>query len=239
MKDGFDRFLHEMKPYISSHRSRQFSAWQLLSQIPITGEKKILDLGCGDGYAIDYAMLSQKNATGIIFPIGLDICNQKKNPALELITYDGIRFPFKDFSFDIIYCNQVLEHVRYPDILIKEVERVLRNDGVFIGSVSHIEPYHAYSIFNWTPFGLVQVFLPAGLQNIRIFPGIDGLTLLLRRITLGRFGNYFFNHQSPGNIFIQVIGRILRFSHPEINAVMLSFCGQFSFCAKKKGREQQ
>lgn len=194
---------------------------------------RILDLGCGTGNGINLQSLHNRNQNTTFDVVGLDISNTNVNKSLDLVIYDGIRIPFTNNSFDLIYCNQVLEHVRYPDEVIREISRILKPDGIFIGSVSHTEPYHAYSIFNWTPYGLIQVFLSGDFTTIRIFPGIDSMTLLIRRICLGKMGNYFFSHESPGNLIIGSIGRLLGFSHLKINGLKLSFCGQFSFCAKK------
>ncbi len=239
MKRGFLQFLYEMRPYISSHSSNQHSSGDLLLTTSLRDYTRILDLGCGKGCGIDLHSLMQKNPGITIFLVGLDISDINQNSLLELVLYDGNRIPFKDASFDIVYCNQVLEHVRYPDAVIAEVARIIKSDGFFIGSVSHTEPYHAYSIFNWTPYGLVQVFSSAGFKSIRVFSGIDSMTLLLRRISLGRFGNYFFSHESLFNIVISGIGKILRFSHPKMNALKLLFCGQFSFCAKKNSLSKE
>ena len=40
-------------------------------------------------------------------------------------TFDGVSMPFDDGSFDLVYCKQVLEHVRHPEPLLAEVRRVL------------------------------------------------------------------------------------------------------------------
>lgn len=71
--------------------------------------------------------------------------------------------PFDDGTFDVVFCRQVLEHVRHPDDVIAEVSRILRPGGIFVGSVSQLEPYHNHSIFNWTSYGVVSVFEAYGL----------------------------------------------------------------------------
>lgn len=40
--------------------------------------------------------------------------------------------PFQRSTFDVVYANNVLEHVERPDRLFSEVQRVLRKNGVFI-----------------------------------------------------------------------------------------------------------
>ena len=48
----------------------------------------------------------------------------------DLVTYDGLRLPFADDSFDIIYSNAVLEHVANLDALSEEMRRVTKKNGV-------------------------------------------------------------------------------------------------------------
>jgi 2-polyprenyl-6-hydroxyphenyl methylase / 3-demethylubiquinone-9 3-methyltransferase len=43
----------------------------------------------------------------------------------------GERLPFRDASFGLVYCCDVLEHVASVDAVVAEVARVLQPDGVF------------------------------------------------------------------------------------------------------------
>lgn len=54
-----------------------------------------------------------------------------EHEALELVRYDGSRFPFEDASFNIVISNAVLEHVADLPLFASEVKRVLVPDGVF------------------------------------------------------------------------------------------------------------
>ena len=40
--------------------------------------------------------------------------------------------PFEEKSFDSALSTEVLEHVYYPDIFLKEVNRVMKMDGIFL-----------------------------------------------------------------------------------------------------------
>ena len=107
---------------------------RLLSQ-----EIKVLDLGCGAGGSIDVFHAKSNSISWF----GLDIENssevklRNRNDA-SFYTFDGTNIPFEDNAFDLIYSNQVFEHVRYPELLLTEIHRVLKKDGYFIGSVSYI-----------------------------------------------------------------------------------------------------
>ncbi|MCQ8894111.1 MAG: class I SAM-dependent methyltransferase [Methanolinea sp.] len=64
-----------------------------------------------------------------------------RNPKLSYLNvYDGYNLPFKNESFDIITCVDVLEHVENYEILIKEMLRVSKK-GVFISTPNRRPEY--------------------------------------------------------------------------------------------------
>lgn len=146
-------------------------------------EVNILDLGCGAGNSID---LFRHQAPGATWH-GVDIADSPEVRARtrrdgNFATFDGIHIPYEDAFFDLIYCNQVLEHVRRPEPLLGEVVRTLKPNGFFAGAVSYLEPYHSFSIFNFTPFGLWTVLQDAGLSVAELRAGSDALSLMLRQM---------------------------------------------------------
>ena len=84
--------------------------------------------------------IAEKNENTYV--VGLDIVtdtlerNTKKAQGtniknVEFISYDGIAFPFEDNSFDLVVTRYALHH--FPEIKqsIREVTRVLKDDGLF------------------------------------------------------------------------------------------------------------
>jgi SAM-dependent methyltransferase len=53
---------------------------------------------------------------------------------------DGIPFPSE--SFDIVNANQVIEHVRRTDVLLREIRRVLKPDGLACISTNNLSSWH-------------------------------------------------------------------------------------------------
>lgn len=51
---------------------------------------------------------------------------------LYFSVYDGRRFPLEDESVDIIWTKSVLEHVREPTVMIREMKRVLKPGGIML-----------------------------------------------------------------------------------------------------------
>ena len=57
----------------------------------------------------------------------------------EKYTYDYNvdkgEFPIKDGTYDVVICNETLEHVMYPERVIKEIMRVAKKDALFFFSM--------------------------------------------------------------------------------------------------------
>ena len=99
-----------------------------------------LDVGCGIG-----RMLSTGSSSS---SLGLDInasaithCRQK-NLNVRLINPDG-SFPVSSSSFDVVICDQVLEHIADPSFLLLEISRVLCTNGKFIVGVPCAKGYYS------------------------------------------------------------------------------------------------
>ena len=87
--------------------------------------KKILEVGCGEGYIIKH--LREKFNVNII---GMDISNdileiaRSMNPNLKFFLGDIYKLGFKDDSFDMVLILEVLEHLKYPNRALEEIKRV-------------------------------------------------------------------------------------------------------------------
>lgn len=201
--------------------------------------KNVLDVGCGTGDSYD---LFTNWSPGIKW-VGVDIENSpevtsRTRTDLEFHSFDGKSLPFDDSTFDMVFSKQVLEHVRHPSLLMSEMARVLKPGGLFVGSTSQLEPYHSYSLWNYTPYGFKILAEDAGFLVSEIRPSIDAFSLMLRRLIdsqqFKRLANHWWNKESPLNALISFRKKI-RGTDETANAAKLLFCGQFSFfCIKKE-----
>ncbi len=96
--------------------------------------KYILDLGCRDGTLAKYFIEGNKVVGLDIDKEALHLC--RDGLGIETVWHDANdNLPFQDASFDVVVAAELLEHIYYPPFLLKEIRRVLKNDGYFIGSV--------------------------------------------------------------------------------------------------------
>jgi len=94
---------------------------------------RMLDLGCGEGSLLEAAGMG---GTGVdLHPERLSLATRKK---LHVALADGSNLPFADYSFDMVICMEVLEHVQDMAGVISEVHRVLKPGGRWIISVPNV-----------------------------------------------------------------------------------------------------
>lgn len=92
----------------------------------------VLDVGCGDG-VLSY-LISKKgfDVTGIdssreAITFAKSKCAKNTNISFSVGTVYAL--PFADNSFDNIVCSEVIEHLKDPDKLLKEIKRVWNGRG--------------------------------------------------------------------------------------------------------------
>jgi SAM-dependent methyltransferase len=116
----------------------------------------MLDLGCGDCVHKDICEELGFNWMGIDY-------SSDSSPLLG----DTHSLPFDDNSFDFVLSIAVMEHVHNPFLMVQEVKRVLKSDGVLIGSVAFLEDFHGNSMYHHTRLGTYQTLKSAGL-NVKV-----------------------------------------------------------------------
>lgn len=226
-----------LEPYLSDDNCGSLTLNQATEEVIPTINKdviNVLDLGCGDGRSRSFFGSLDRNIkwTGCDIESSPEV--KSRNDHSGVVNFNGIDIPFEDNSFDYIYSNQVFEHVRFPDSLLRSVERVLSPGGIFAFSVSHLEPYHSYSIFNFTPYGAYRVVTEAGLEMLKIHTVIDCFRLIKRRFeNRQRTLTEFLNSPSPLEEIIEKSSLSQGLSVKEINYLKLLYSAEFVAISKK------
>ena len=108
--------------------------------------KTILDVGCGDGSFI--ALLNKDKKFEVI---GIDaykpyLAKAKKTGVYKkLILGDVRKLPFKEKSFDIVLCSQVIEHLKKEEgeELIRDLEKTAKRQVIVATTVGFF-PYEPF-----------------------------------------------------------------------------------------------
>lgn len=103
----------------------------------ISANDRLLDMGCGEGYLLSLIPKIERIAGLDISRVALEKATTllKNRPYIELKYGDAQNTPFNNDSFDKIICSELLEHVPYPRLVIKEINRLLKRDGLLVISV--------------------------------------------------------------------------------------------------------
>lgn len=116
----------------------------LLASMPATGEgRRVLDVGCAGGYLGAILAGRGYRVTGIDSPdAALDGCPD----SIELLERDlDLGLPPLHGRFDFVICADVLEHLRRPALLLREVHGVLADGGRLVASL----PNSGHAYFRW------------------------------------------------------------------------------------------
>jgi ubiquinone/menaquinone biosynthesis C-methylase UbiE len=113
--------------------------------------KTILDIGAGSGGKTTfYALNGARRVTGIDMEEGFitqarGFASSKNARDIDFIVANAEEMPFQDASFDMCVMNDVFEHLSKPEVVLQEVNRVLKPHGkVFINSPPYFHPYGAH-----------------------------------------------------------------------------------------------
>ncbi len=132
--------------YNQHHKSRGDSFAILLKERGdflrkhIGSGKKILDIGCRDG------QLTSEYYKGN-FVTGSDIDSNALNKAKARLNISTVHldlndeWPFDSSHFEVVVACEFLEHIYFPKVVFEKVKKILKSDGIFVGTIPH-----AYSL---------------------------------------------------------------------------------------------
>ncbi|MGN0143658.1 MAG: class I SAM-dependent methyltransferase [Clostridium sp.] len=107
---------------------------EIIHRIIQANPDKMLDLGCGNGNILK--IINKMLSTDLY---GIDISKNmireaRKNLGtnVKLTVGDAENLPYNDEEFSVVLCNASFHHFPNPDIVLSEIKRVLKKDGILI-----------------------------------------------------------------------------------------------------------
>jgi ubiquinone/menaquinone biosynthesis C-methylase UbiE len=127
--------------------------------------RKILEIGAGSGI-ISYHVIQASNDV-ISIDISANLFRNTFFPEnkIQFLLANGISMPFKDETFDIVICNQVIEHIprHNQPSLVNEIFRVLGKDGLVYMATPNkfwpIEPHTKLPLISYFPKKISDIYL--------------------------------------------------------------------------------
>lgn len=113
------------------HREERLEPFQVEARLDfltrLREQTKILDVGCGKCRDLSYFRNFGFSCVGVDFSV-----NMIKG-GRDVVLGSALKLPFLKESFDGVWCNSLLKHLRRTDLFmcLKEVRRVLKDSGVF------------------------------------------------------------------------------------------------------------
>ncbi len=105
--------------------------------------RRVLDAACGMGYGS-----TALSAAGASEVVGVDLdkdviadLNANAPPSVAFEVGDLRSLPYNDDDFDLVTCFEAIEHVDDPELVLDELHRVLRPDGLLVLSTPNRDVY--------------------------------------------------------------------------------------------------
>jgi 2-polyprenyl-3-methyl-5-hydroxy-6-metoxy-1,4-benzoquinol methylase len=162
------KYLHENIPV----HLRNLEVLLQQHAVPIHAETSILDAGCGTGHCLKMLQdkygckhLSGSDFSEQALQISRKICPQANLYRMDLMK-DNL-----PATFDLILCQQVLEHLTKPELALHHLEKMLRPDGRLIITIpdGRLDDFAGHIHF-WSRDSL-PLFLEKELPGYRIVTG--------------------------------------------------------------------
>ena len=199
---------------------------------------RLLDVGCGEGFFLFNA--SKAGYTGKGVEISQDAAAYARKEFsldVEAKPLEGTQLP-KNY-FDVVTMWQVLEHVPYPLMVLKEVHRILKPEGLLVVSTPNIEGLLAkifrrrwwnirrLHINQFTTKTLMNILKNAGFKNISSVSYKESISLLVLFIPILKYmklykplRNLFSLNSTSGEIMNKIV---LTYSSTRDNCTVIGF----------------
>jgi SAM-dependent methyltransferase len=109
--------------------------------LPFCADKDVLDAGCGVGYGSAILAHVARRVVGVDRSREAIAYARRRysSPNLEFSVDDLLELAQPDDAFDVVCAFESIEHLPEPEAHLAHVVRVLRDEGVYIGSTPRVD----------------------------------------------------------------------------------------------------
>jgi len=154
-------FLAAQRTYALTSNERAEEILRTLRRFANLSERSVLDVGCGPGHIADYLRRYVKDVVGL--DTNETYLREATERHLQAVLGDVACLPLRAEAFDVIICNDVLEHVFDSKLAIQEIMRVISGDGIAFVQCANkyqiVEPHFLLPFLSWVPHRLANVYL--------------------------------------------------------------------------------
>jgi ubiquinone/menaquinone biosynthesis C-methylase UbiE len=127
-------------PWLKDQRSKRIHMWEKrLKRLNSLSETKgrLLDVGCAEGLFLELAAKDGWDVTGTEIS-HYAVRHGKEKLGMNVIQGELSDMKFSDSSFDAVTMWHVLEHTVNPIDVLREIRRILKDNGVFIMAIPNL-----------------------------------------------------------------------------------------------------
>jgi ubiquinone/menaquinone biosynthesis C-methylase UbiE len=162
MKEQRDFWDKKVGKYERLNRNHIKKIEKINGLLRLNKSDSVLEVGIGTGVHAKY-ILDKNNVKFTGIDVSLEMLKRSgkylDGYGVSLVSADGIVLPFRDGSFDAVFCNATLHHLVDPFTGLKEMHRVTKKGGRIVVMEPNL----------WFPKNLFQaLFIPVERNNLQI-----------------------------------------------------------------------
>jgi SAM-dependent methyltransferase len=175
---------------------------------------KTLDFGCGSK-PYEHIFTHSSSYIGI----DVEVSGHDHEKSKIDVLFDGINIPFPDNTYSSVICSEVLEHIFEPDVVLQQINRVMKPGGYIILTVPFAFPEHEipYDYSRYSSYGIKYLLEKNNfevIQNDKINSSIT---------TIGVLINSYFASYIPKIKILKHILAIISFGSVNTISLLLEF----------------
>ena len=196
-------------PFYFARRGLVLGIREFASQV----HGRVLDVGCGNR---PYEQLFDASEY-----VGLEIDTPENRLTKTAdVYYSGTVFPFEPNSFDSVVCNQVFEHIFEPEAFLREIGRVLKNQGRLLLTVPFVWDEHEQprDFGRYSSFGLRALLSRNGFEVLELRKTVDDIRVIIQMLNA-----YIFKKTCVRNPYLSLLLTLILIAPFNLAGTVLSW----------------